>query len=351
MTDSTRMNCSVRPYHDSDRAAWDRYVEQHPYGSPFHLIAWKNCMQATFGYTPMYLVAESTPGHLCGILPLFLIRNFLQGAVLVSSPFAVYGGVLASADDARNALADEVRALATRFQVQHVELRNSHPEQCCGFDRIARYATFTQALHPVDGETLLAEIPKKTRNLIRKALKNPFQSRIATNLDAFYGLLADTYRRLGTPLFPRSHFENILREFGPLADVREVFLEDKLAAVSLNFLFRGEMHTYYAASNQDLLSLAPNNFLYYDHILWACQNGYRSFDFGRSKYDTGNFDFKKHWATEIRDLPYEMLLVRRKTVPDFTPKNESFGRAIQIWRKLPLPVTKALGPFLIRLFP
>jgi hypothetical protein len=186
---------------------------------------------------------------------------------------------------------------------------------------------------------------------VRKALKSPFSSRPAASLDHFQRLMLASYRRLGTPAFPARHFANLVRELGPLADIREILLEDKVVAATMNFLFRGEMHTYYAASDPDYWNHSPNNFLYYDHILWASNNGYRIFDFGRSKYDTGTFEFKKHWPTEMRPLPYEMLLVNRKQFPDFTPKNPKFQAAIKVWQKLPLPVTKWIGPPLVRLFP
>jgi hypothetical protein len=84
---------------------------------------------------------------------------------------------------------------------------------------------------------------------------------------------------------------------------------------------------------------------------WGGRNGFRSFDFGRSKMETGSFDFKAHWGMETRPLPYEMLLVKRTNLPDFTPKNPRFQFAIKAWQRLPLPVTRILGPALIRLVP
>ena len=54
---------------------------------------------------------------------------------------------------------------------------------------------------------------------------------------------------------------------------------------------------------------------------------------------------------EERDLPYEMLLVKRKTLPDLSPNAARFQLPIKIWQKLPLPVTRALGPKFLRLVP
>jgi hypothetical protein len=54
---------------------------------------------------------------------------------------------------------------------------------------------------------------------------------------------------------------------------------------------------------------------------------------------------------ETRDLPYEIILVRQRELPNFTPNNPRYHRAIELWQRIPLPITRALGPFLIKLVP
>src|SRR5947209_18322743 len=94
---------TVRDFREQDRNAWDRFVLDHPDGSPFHLIAWKKSIEQTFGYKAMYLVAAAGD-RIRGVLPLFLIENLLTGRILISSPFAVYGGILADSENVRKEL-------------------------------------------------------------------------------------------------------------------------------------------------------------------------------------------------------------------------------------------------------
>jgi hypothetical protein len=91
--------------------------------------------------------------------------------------------------------------------------------------------------------------------------------------------------------------------------------------------------------------------MYFDLMRWAGANGLRVFDFGRSKKDSGSYAFKSHWGMRERALPYEILLIERKELPNFSPANPKYDMAIRLWRRLPLPLTRMLGPFLIRLFP
>jgi len=344
------MAISIERLGDGQEAEWDNYVREHPRGTPFHLTAWKRVIEETFAYQPRYLCARDGL-KLCGVLPLFLVDTLLTGKVLISSPFAVYGGVLTDYEQVRDAMGVELRRLAESEGVQYAELRNSWPEQCLGYTPIDRYVTFTQAVSPISDEDLLASVSKKTRNMVRKSLKSPFSTRVTSSLDHFYRLLANNYRRLGTPVFPKKFFERMSEYFGPVVDLREIVLDGQVAAAAVNFHFRGSMHTYYAASDPAFLAQAPNNYMYFDFLRWAGQNGYAEFDFGRSKKETGTFEFKRHWGTVMRELPYEVLLVRRKDPPNFSPKNPKFELAIKIWQHLPLELTRLLGPRLIRLFP
>ncbi len=340
----------VRELGSGESGAWDAFVEGHPRSTVFHLTAWRRAIERVFPYEPHYLVAEEA-GAVAGVLPLFLVENWVLGRVLISSPFAVYGGILAESEAARATLAEAAAGLARRLEVEHLELRNAYEDQCAGFARLDRYVTFSFPLEPLSAGELLARIPKKTRNMVRKAQRFAYQVRRTRELNAFYELLARNYRRLGTPVFPRAWFEALCENYGERVDVREVILEGRVVAASLNFLYRGEMHTYYAASRAEYFAKAPNNYLYFDHLLWAAENGFRAFDFGRSKKQTGNYEFKKHWGAAPRELPYEVLLVRRGEMPDFTPKNPRYELAAKVWRRLPLGLTRRLGPRLIGWFP
>jgi FemAB-related protein (PEP-CTERM system-associated) len=331
-------------------AGWDEFVSQHPHSSPFHLMAWKRTIEESFGYEPFYLKAEQA-GRIRGILPLFLVRNFIVKKALISTPFAVYGGILAESEEVRRALHEHAVKVGRELGVEYIELRNAYPEQCVAGCNVDRYVAFSQALVPTEAE-LMEGLPKKTRNLVRKSLKQPFEMvRGIRDAKVFDRLHSRNMRRLGTPNFPRRYFERLLANFGDRADIREVRLNGQVMAAGLNIYYRGDMHTYHAAADTQYNALGPNTFMYFDHLRWAGENGYTSFDFGRCKRGTGVFEFKKHWNTTMRELPYEIVLVKRKDLPNFSPTNPRFHLAIKIWQKLPLFVTRTVSRFVFALFP
>jgi FemAB-related protein (PEP-CTERM system-associated) len=340
---------TVQELDSKHESGWDAYVRSHRWGSPFHLLAWQRVIKESFSFQPLYQLALSE-GRIRGVLPLFLVHNPLMGKVLLSSPFAVYGGPLADDREVTGALAERAGQLGYRLGAEYVEFRNRDASQCAGWNPVSRYVNFTQALTP-DEQVMLEAIPRKTRYIIRKSFKNSFASRTAANSTAFQQLYAENLQRLGTPCFPSHYFESLARHFGSEMDVTEVVQGNRVVAAVLTLYFGGCVYPYYGAADNRLQHAAPSSFLYFDQMRRCAQQGYTDYDFGRSKRDSGSYHFKAHWGMRETSLPYEIQLIRRKQLPNFSPQNPRFHLAIRIWQMLPSRLARWLGPRLVKLVP
>lgn len=288
-------------------------------------------------------------GRVEAVVPLFLVSNPILGRILLSSPFAVYGGVLSSNAEAAEAVRGRVAALGRDLAVQYVELRNWHESQCSDWPRVSRYVTFLTRIEQ-DAGSILKALPRETRRMTRRAVEQNYDIRFTRDLSEFDPLYAANLRKLGTPAFPSRHFRILLDEF-PDADVMELRLEGRVVAAVLSLYHGQTVLPYYGASDPAFNRANPNNMMYFALMCEARKRGLQSFDFGRSKTGSGAYLFKSHWGMEERQLPYEILLVKRKQLPNFSPANPKFGLAIRLWRNVPMPLTRIIGPWLIRLFP
>jgi hypothetical protein len=54
-----------------------------------------------------------------------------------------------------------------------------------------------------------------------------------------------------------------------------------------------------------------------------------------------------NWTSRVVGLQYHNLLVRARGVPRLDPRNPRFRLAVAAWRRMPLVLTRALGPRLI----
>jgi FemAB-related protein (PEP-CTERM system-associated) len=340
----------VRVFEPERAAEWDRFVLSAPAGSPFHLTAWMRAVQKTFGYEPRYVYAERD-GQISGVLPLFSISNWVIGRVLNSVPFGVYGGVCAVDETSRAALFEHARESAQAAGVDFLELRERKCEPLEGFYQNPLYVTFTTELS-ANHEANLKKLPRDTRYMIRKAEKAGLRPQHGMDqLSEFFDLFAMNLKRHGTPAFPRRWLENLHAEFGDKMDLLMIRKGDTAVAGVISFFFRDTVLPYYAGAGPEAARLAANNALYWELMKFAADAGLRKFDFGRSKLGTGSYDFKAQWNMAIEPLDYQILLVRRKTPPNFSPKNPKFERATRLWSRLPLWLTKQVGPRVVRWFP
>jgi len=340
----------VLPFDDRRAAEWDSFVLAHPEGSFFHQTAWKRVMERTYSYRARYFYAERQ-GQITGIAPAFLVSNWITGRYLISLPFAVYGGICASDAQTKEALLARLEELAEAERVDHLELRNRGGGPLANYHAIDRYATFTMPLVP-DTTALYNAFPKDIRYMIRKGEKAGLQVRHGfEELDAFYRLMTVNLRRLGTPAFPRDLFENLIQEYPGQVDLVVLYSKGKPISGGMTFLFRDSAQPYYVGAEEDAKAVGANNFLWWQMIKFAAESGFAEFDFGRSKKDSGNYEFKKKWKPTIESLDYQIRLVRRDSVPNFSPTNSKFKLMGNVWKKMPLSLTRVVGPQIVRFFP
>jgi FemAB-related protein (PEP-CTERM system-associated) len=337
----------VRTLEDAG-ATWDEFVASHPSATLFHRAGWQRAVQRTFGYRSHSLAAWRD-GRLAGILPLFQVPTLPWGKALVSSPQAVYGGPVADAG-AMEALLQEARALGERLGVRYVEYRNLEP--VADLPSKDLYVTFRRAILP-SAEENMAAIPKNQRRSIRIGSKSGLTTEVAQHefLDSFYALYSHSVRNLGTPVFPRSLFANLLAEFGTDCRILLVRREGRPVAAVLTFFFRDQVLPYYGGARREEFRYGVNDFMYWGLLIYGMEHGYKVFDFGRSKRGSGSYDFKRHWGFEPTPLHYQYQLVRQTSLPDLSPRNPRFSPAIEVWKRMPLWLSQRLGPFLVRYFP
>ena len=332
--------------HEFEPETWDAFVRTHPNGSPFHLMSWQRMIREAFGHQPLHLAAKTSAGSLTGVLPLFLVRSRIFGRLLISTPQAAYGGILADSEPAWQALFNHAAEIAKELNVQFLELRNFRNVSAADTKLLRKdiYVTFRMPLKE-DVEANMLTIPRKTRAEIREGIRNGLEFRInEIGPSEFFDVYSQSVRQLGTPVFPKHLFVTGLEHFGSDCKIFSVHWGGKLVSAVWTLFYKDEVVPYFGGSIREYNRLAVNNFMYWMLIKYGCEHGYKIFDFGRSKKGTGSFDFKKRWGMTMSELAYEYMLVRQRTMPDTSPLNPKFSKAIELWRRLPLPVTQWIGP-------
>jgi FemAB-related protein (PEP-CTERM system-associated) len=335
----------VREMDERDASAWDAWVTAHPQGTFFHLSGWRTVIRKALGHRTHYLLAERD-GVLEGVLPLAETRSLLFGHALVSTPLCVYGGVVAATSEAATALHEAAKGRARQLGVDHLELRNratANPD----WPRKPLHVRFRKQLDP-DPEKNLQAIPRKQRAMVRKGISAGLVAELDSSTARLYALYCESVRNLGTPVFSRRVLDWLLKVFPSQTEIRTIVHGGIPVASVMSFYFRDEVLPYYGGGSLAARSCAGNDFMYWSLMEHAATRGVRIFDFGRSKVDSGSYRFKTHWGFEPEDLQYEYFLVRSREVPDTNPTNPKYRLPILVWRRLPLGLTRLIGPPIAR---
>ncbi len=329
----------------ADVGAWDRFVVTRPEATFFHLAGWREVIERVYGHRSFYLYAERD-GRIEAVLPLARIRSRLFGDALISTPFCVYGGAVGE-PLACTALEEEACRLAEDLGVDYLELRHLERRHPTWPARDDLYVTFRKALHP-DPERNLAAVPRKQRAMIRKGEQAGLHAVEEEGVERFFRVYSESVRNLGTPVFPKRWFRALREVFGGACSVLTVYRGAEPVASVMSFHFRDEVLPYYGGGTRAARALKANDYMYWEVMRRACLRGARVFDYGRSKVGTGSYRFKKHWGFEPQPLHYEYHLVKARRVPDVNPLNPKYRAAAAVWRRLPLPLTRVLGPMIAR---
>jgi FemAB-related protein (PEP-CTERM system-associated) len=336
----------IRELDEQREAAWDRYVGESVDGTFFHLARWRRVIECAFGHHGHYVFAEQD-GSVAGVLPLFHMKSRLFGNRLVSVPFCVYGGPLASDAASLRGLIDHAIALMRCLNADLIEFRTRNPAVPEWAARRDLYATFRKPINH-DEEANLKAIPRKQRAVVRKGIANGLTSRFDCDAERFHRIYALSVRNLGTPVFSRRYFRLLVDCFRDCCDVLTVLDRGEPLAAVLSFYFRDEVLPYYGGGVGPARERAAHDFMYWELMRHAAARGARIFDFGRSKFGTGSFAFKKNWGFTPEPLSYQYWLRAGCRIPDHHPLNPKYRLLIRAWKKLPLPVANLIGPVIAR---
>ena len=342
---------TCRLLRDSEYAAWDRFVECHPRSSVYHLSIWRHIFSVAFGKR-WYLIAAFQDGTIRAGLPLVHMKSLLFGNFLVSMPYVNYGGLLTTDAGLAAPLLQEAIALGQQLGAKHIELRhleNHYPQLPVRQEKVSMWLAL-----PGTAQELMGSFKAKLRSQIRKGEKNNLGVRIGSMelLEDFDTVFAHNMRDLGTPVYGRAIFRLTLEAFPDTARVVVVTGENQRPLAAGFLLGYGQrLEIPWASSLRQYNHLQSNMWLYWHCLRYACEQGYRFFDFGRCTVGEATFKFKEQWGAQPVSHSWHYHLDGERPLPRLNPQNPKFRLALNVWRRLPLSVTRCLGPAFIKHLP
>jgi FemAB-related protein (PEP-CTERM system-associated) len=333
------------------RTEWERFVGRsgrvplslHP--------AWLRVLEQGLKHVP-YLIEAVEGEEIVGLLPLAFVQSRLFGRFLVGLPYLNYGGVFADDEIVAGRLVDRAIELADELDVRHLELRHKksidHPRL---LTRTGHKVHMIREL-PANPEVLWKQLQSNVRNHIRKGQKSGLVVAWGGEelLPEFYDVFSHNMRDLGTPVSSSELFRAAIRQFPDRVELCVVRLEAK--AVAAGLLVHGWKTTEIpsASSLRSYNSTNANSLMYWNLLERAVQRGQETFDFGRSTPGTSVCSFKEQWGAKPEPAEWQYYM-RAGNSDDMRPDNPRYERLIRVWQRLPVWITRRIGPKIVRGIP
>jgi FemAB-related protein (PEP-CTERM system-associated) len=323
---------------------------------------WWNALGQGFGHRSYCLSGCDSSEQAVGCLPLLFVRSLIFGKFLVSLPYLNSGGVLLegapqSTEPIAQALIDRAVQLADELDVKYLELRHEARIEHPLFNHERTDKVHMRLTLPATPELLMASFKSKLRSQIKKANENPFEVRFGGEelLTDFYKVFAHNMRDLGTPVYSKNLFRETLRSFANSQGSSKAELcvvrwnhRPISGALLIHHAHRTEVPSASAIRKFNFTNV--NMWMYWQLLQRAIEQGSNEFDFGRSTIGAGTYKFKEQWGAKP-SLAVWQYYVRKGDPAQMRPDSSKNQRLVEIWKKLPVWLTRIVGPSIVRGIP
>ena len=330
------------------RARWDAFCLEPPGAATlFHSSAWARLLVRVYGATCLSRFQAAADGRISRLLPLFAVRTVMGQRRLVSIPHAPYGGLLPGVtSDLLAAALPPPGALPAPLKLRCPDPEPADTAQLTPDERITMWLDL-----PSSAEPLWNGFNAKVRNQVRKAEKEgvTVAAGRAELLPDFHTLYSRRMHELGTPAHSLAFFEALLAEFAG-AEILVARHDDEPVGALLDVEWGGWRVNLYGASVFAQRALCANPLAYWTSLRRAVEHGRTRYDFSRSKFASGQYEFKRQWGA----VPHR--------IHEFSARRTSSGAwqlqpaapelanpwLPRLWQRLPFPVAAWLSKRLRR---
>jgi CelD/BcsL family acetyltransferase involved in cellulose biosynthesis len=241
-------------------------------------------------------------------MPVIDVSRPLGGRRWVSLPFTDRCPPLAgaNADD----LVAGLGVLARSQKLDLLEVRGALAEQAT----VQRDLPFVHHQVAVAGERQnwdrLAKNHRRNVRIAERADVRIVRGVSVADVETFYRLHLRTRRRLGVPVQPRRFFRLLLETVigQGLGFVLTAYSGELPVASAVFGAWNGTLIYKYSARDERFAKLDANYLLLWSGIRWATENGYHTFDLGRSNVDQEFLrTFKDGWGAREEPLAYSRI--------------------------------------------
>ncbi len=355
----------IKIINKEDKEKWDNFIKNNLENEErfYRLFSWRDFLIKTFNYKPYYL-AFILKEKILAVLPLMLVKSFIFGNMLISLPISnnkaggpIFGKVgNKKKKEIFKKINLEVIKISKKEKVKAVQLKgillkNKEIIEGEKYECPLKDYSFQLNLKSTE-EEIWKNLNKKTRNIIRKAIKENVKIEKVESqrgINEFYEVHLKTMKELGSPPQSKKFSLNLIKMFPDNFHIFNAKLDGKVIGSISIIIYNNFGMWSDGVYLQEYKSLNPISLLLWESVKFCKKNNLESLDLGTSRQDSSNFRFKKKWTDRFEENLKYYYFFNKKEIRD--PRDEGYSKKSEIWRKyVPLFVTRIIGPYLRKSF-
>ena len=321
------MTLTVRKLTPEWEALYDAFVRKAESAQFFASLKYRDLLKDFFGPTveDHYFIAVDQGGLIKGVLPSFILKMEGAGPIANSLPFyGSNGGAIVEPGDRQtvalllthfhdftvNLCCSSSTVVTSPFEL-HLDVYEETLKPTYKDSRIGQLTSLPNAAG-VPEEVVMAALHHKTRNMVRKAIKQGVQVRDDLwdgCLDFVTSTHADNMRVIGGRAKPPQFFRMVERlfDYGNDYKVFTAWINNKPVAALLLFYYNGFVEYFTPVIIAEYRTSQPLSLSIFTAMADAITNGYRWWNWGGTWHtQDGVYQFKRSWGAI--DKPYEYFI-------------------------------------------
>jgi hypothetical protein len=276
---------------------WEPFLEGHSQASIFHTRGWVEALRGTYGYTTTAFTTCPPEAPLTNAIPFCKVPGFFGKRRAVSLPFSDHCVPLVEGQKQLEAQLLYLRNRVDSGQWSSFQIKTIEEVSNCSSEQSSDALTLHNLdLRPSLDELFAAFHPSCVQRKIKRAERESLRQQEGRSEDlvnAFYGLLLHTRRRLGVPPQPYQWFRNLVLYLGDKLKVRIIYKDELPVAGIVTLHYKQTTMYKYGASDHRYSALGGMQSLFWAAIKDAKENGDQVLDMGRTELtNTGLTAFK-----------------------------------------------------------
>jgi lipid II:glycine glycyltransferase (peptidoglycan interpeptide bridge formation enzyme) len=321
---------------------------EHEDASFFHTSAWARVLHESYNYKPLYFTVIDK-GKLVSLIPVMEVKSFLTGRRGVSLPFTDHCPPICSDPTKLEEILNRIIEYGKTAGWKYIDVRGDSAY----FN--AKPAAESFYVHSLDlskkKEKLFLQFRDSTKRNIKRSRKEEIEVRIENSrpaLEAYFQLHCTTRKHHGLPPQPKYFFQKIFERIiaRDKGFVVLAYRQGKAIAGAVFFHFKDQAIYKYGASDRNYLHLRPNNLVMWQAIEWFAENGFKSFNLGRTEPENdGLLQFKRGWGAKETNLSYYKYDLKKDS---FISDTSGVKSSYNLFKMLPISMLRIAGNFLYR---